>query len=150
MQLVYARGPAVFAFVAGKAVTVGVKASGRFFCLYCASEQRYQHRVWESTTHVFFVPIGVTRGECALCLNCESAFNLECLDETSTATCDELIMEAPMKVTRANLRFRPRTAPPVFNHDDADPQGAPAHVGLPAPQAGAPSGGRAPRSARRH
>lgn len=92
----------MFALVAGKAVAVGIKANGSFICLYCGTEQKYQHRIWESTTHVFFIPIGITRGECVLCLSCESAFRLESLDETSTATCDELIMEVPMNAPRVH------------------------------------------------
>jgi hypothetical protein len=143
-------GSMFFAFVAGRGVTVSLKASGTFFCLYCNADQRYQHRVWESTMHVFFVPLGNTRGEFVLCLNCESTFSPECLDETSTATCDELIMEVPMKAAGANLRFRPRTAPPVFDHEEAEPWSAPPRGGLPAPEAGAPTRSRTPRSTRRH
>lgn len=139
----------LFAFVAGKAVTVGLRASGTFFCLYCNTDQRYQRRVWESTSHVFFVPLGITRGEFVLCLNCESAFSLECLDETSTATCDELIMEVPMKAAVANLRFRPRTAPVVFDHEEAEPWNTPPRAGLPASEIGAPMRSRTPRAARR-
>jgi hypothetical protein len=139
----------LFAFVAGKAVTVGVKTSGTFFCLYCSADQRYQHRVWESTMHVFFVPLGITRGEFVLCLNCESAFSLECLDETSTATCDELIIGAPMKASRADLRFRPRAAP-VFDHEEEEPWSAPPRASDPTPPVGTPMRNRTPRSARRH
>jgi hypothetical protein len=139
-----------FAFVAGRAVTVSLKASGTFFCLYCNADHRYQHRAWESTTHVFFVPLGITRGEFVLCLNCESAFSPECLDETSTATCDELIMEVPMNVAVANLQFRPRTAPLVFDHEEAQPWNTPPRGGLPGPEISAPMRSRTPRSARRH
>ena len=139
----------LFAFVAGKAVTVGVKASGTFFCLYCNADQRYQHRTWESTTHVFFVPLGITRGEFVLCLNCGSAFNLECLDETSTATCDELIMEVPMRAARADLWFRPRAAPAV-DHDEDEWWKAPSRASDPTLHDSTPTTSRAPRSARRH
>ena len=136
-------------FVGGKSVTVGLRASGTFFCLYCNSEQRYQHRIWESAAHVFFVPLGFTRGECVLCLSCESAFGLACLDETSTATCDELIMEVPIKVAQANLRFRPRTAPPVFVHEEPEPNEVPERTTRNAPSADPLTRGRA-RSPRRH
>lgn len=138
----------LFVLVTGKSVNVGLRASGTFFCLYCNAERRYQHRIWETTSHVFFVPLGSTTGECVLCLTCESAFRLECLDGNSTATCDELIMAVPTKVAHANLRFRPRTAALALAYEESGD--ALARTGYSGPPEMALARGRAPRPPRRH
>lgn len=142
-----------FVFIGGKPVAVHLKTTGTFFCLYCNAEQQYQHRAWESVAHLFFVPLGFSTGEFVLCLNCESAFAPECLDETSTATCDDLIMEVPMRAARADLRFRPRTAPPAPAYDEPDE--APTYTARPSPRPAAvpaetPVRGQARRTPRRH
>ena len=78
--------------------------SGRFWCLYCETEQDYERRAWTSSWAALFVPVGSSRGEFVLCSNCESPFDPECLDESSTATCDELMLVVP----HAAVRSRPR------------------------------------------
>lgn len=86
-------------------VDVRLKGTGQFFCLYCEADRKYEHRKWLTTAIVFFIPLmGVGGGEFILCSVCECAFDLECLDESSTATCDELMLTVPDKAIRGRAR----------------------------------------------
>lgn len=80
---------------AGRRVQVGLKGTGDFFCLFCEKERKYQHREWRSSGSFFFIPVGIGGGEFILCLTCQNPFDLECLDESSTADWQELVVYAP-------------------------------------------------------
>jgi len=43
----------------------------------------------------------ISSGEFILCGVCDSAFDLECLDESSTAMCEELLVHVPYPALRA-------------------------------------------------
>lgn len=74
---------------------VGLKGTGDFFCLFCEKDRGYQHREWRSTRTFFFIPVGTGGGEFILCLTCHNPFDLECLDESSTAHWQELVVYVP-------------------------------------------------------
>lgn len=96
-------------FLVYRHVNVNLKGTGRFFCLYCEAERSYQRREWRITSVTFFVPL--TRGgEFILCPACESAYDLECLDESSTAVYDELVVDVPDLVIQAAVRGRSRSS----------------------------------------
>jgi hypothetical protein len=91
------------AFVFGWRVGVRLKGTGEFFCLHCEKERTYQHREWKGTESLFFIPVSSNSGEFIRCDTCENAFDLECLDESSTAFCHELLADAPDSAIRARL-----------------------------------------------
>lgn len=73
---------------------------GEFYCLQCRADHCYEQRQWQRTVHLFrFWPIGGTSGEFVICLTCGSTYDPECLDETSTAELDELLVDPPRAVT---------------------------------------------------
>lgn len=77
-----------------------VTGHGEFYCLYCKAEHSYEQRRWQRTVHLFrFWPVSGSFGEFVICLTCGNTYNLECLDETSTAELDELLVEPPFRVT---------------------------------------------------
>ena len=88
-------------------VRVRQTGSGRVWCLYCETEREYVRRAWTSTRTVVFLPVAGRRGEFVLCRACECAFDPECLDESSTALCEELLVDVPDAAIRARLRPRP-------------------------------------------
>jgi hypothetical protein len=86
--------------VASRRTTAKVTAQGEFYCLYCKAEHGYEQRQWQRTVHLFRVwPIGGSSGEFVICLTCGSTYDPECLDETSTAELNELLVEPPYQVT---------------------------------------------------
>ena len=94
----------MFFVVAGRRVDVRLRRVDRFWCLNCEAERGYQHREWRSAGTFFFMPlVGLSRGEFVLCDVCEGAFDLECLDESSTALCSELLMHVPFAAIRLEL-----------------------------------------------
>jgi hypothetical protein len=77
-----------------------VAGHGEFYCLYCRADRDYEQRRWQRTTYLFrFWAVRGTFGEFVICLVCGSTYDLECLDETSTAELDELLVEPPWEVT---------------------------------------------------
>jgi hypothetical protein len=96
-------GPVIFAFAAGWREAVRLKGTGRFFCLQCEKERGYQHREWRSADSLFFIPVSSSGGEFIRCDACKSAFELECLDESSTASREELLADAPDSAIYATL-----------------------------------------------
>ena len=84
--------------------------SGRFWCLYCETEREYERRAWASTRTVVFIPVAGRRGEFVMCRTCEFAFDPECLDESSTALCEELLLDVPDAAIRARVRPKPSLA----------------------------------------
>lgn len=84
--------------------------SGRFWCLYCETEREYQRREFASTRTFVFMPVASRRGEFVMCRTCEFAFDPECLDESSTALCEELLLDVPQAAIRARVRPRPSLA----------------------------------------
>jgi len=68
--------------LAKRAARVGLIGSGRFWCLYCEGEHGYQLRQWGQVRFV-------------RCDACQATFHPECLDESSTKTCDELVVAVP-------------------------------------------------------
>lgn len=71
---------------------VRVVGEGRFFCLRCETEAAYELREWSTVLWLAFVRTLQRSGRFVLCIKCRRAFELEVLDETSTA--DHLELEA--------------------------------------------------------
>ena len=104
-----------FAISAGRRIHVRAIGAGDFFCLYCEAERSYQHREWRSSARLFFLPVAdLSGGEFVLCCTCNSTFDVECLDESSTAFCDELMIEVPDFAIRARIQPRSPDAPAEF------------------------------------
>jgi hypothetical protein len=99
--------------ITGRRVDVRLLGSGRFWCLSCETDQDYQRREWRTTGTAFFLPVlGVSSGEFVLCETCESAFDVECLDESSTALHDELVLFPPAFAINAALSGAPQDGSP--------------------------------------
>ena len=94
------------AFVSIRHTRVAQVGSGRFWCLHCETERDYLRRTYIRTRALFFIPISNSRGEFVLCRTCDSAFDPECLDETSTASCDELLLDVPYEAVAARVTTR--------------------------------------------
>lgn len=81
-------------------ISAKVTGQSEFFCLHCSAERSYEQRRWQRTWYLFhFWPVGGTFGEFVICLTCGSTYDVECLDETSTAELDELLVDPPFAVT---------------------------------------------------
>jgi hypothetical protein len=98
------------AFVSIRHTRVTQVDAGRFWCLHCETERDYQRRTWVRTRTLLFMPVSSSRGEFVLCRTCDSAFDPECLDETSTALCDELLLDVPYEAVQARVDTRPQTS----------------------------------------
>lgn len=90
--------------------------TGRFWCLYCETDKGYQHWEWRSVGRLRRATVmEVSSGEFVLCDVCESALDLECLDESSTASYEELVVHPPLRallaIERAERRKRPAGPP---------------------------------------
>jgi hypothetical protein len=107
------------AFVSIRRTRIAQVGSGRFWCLRCETERDYQRRTWVRSRTLRLVPVSNERGEFVLCRTCESAFDPECLDESSTALCEELLLEVPYEAVRARVGTRPR-APPAERLDQEE------------------------------
>ncbi|HEU5331903.1 MAG TPA: hypothetical protein VFU73_04055 [Actinocrinis sp.] len=94
----------------GRYINVRFLGSGRFWCLYCETERDYEHREYRATQTFLFIPVGGWGGQFILCPACDSAFDLECLDESSTAFCEELMIQVPDRARQARL-FSSRGGP---------------------------------------
>lgn len=93
----------------GQQVQVRLNGSGRFWCLNCEAPREYQHREWRSQGMLMFSPTGrVSGGEFIVCRDCELTFSLAVLGESSTATFDELLVDAPDFAVTAPVRPGPR------------------------------------------
>jgi hypothetical protein len=90
----------------GASKQVRVLSAGTFFCLFCTADRPYELREWRDTPHVFFIPLGSAGGKFVLCRSCRTPFDLECLDESSTAECHELEADVP-DFACAVMRRRP-------------------------------------------
>jgi len=101
-------------------------SAGTFFCLFCRADRAYELREWRETPHVFFIPLGSSGGKFVLCSTCQTAFDLECLDESSMAECHELEVDVPGFACAA-VRRRPENALSQYlGHDSLDGDGSPA------------------------
>lgn len=85
----------------GRYIDVRLLGTGRFWCLYCEAERDYEHREYRATQSILFMPVGGWGCEFILCPECDSAFDLECLDESSTAFCEELMIQVPDRARHA-------------------------------------------------
>lgn len=95
----------LLAFVGYRGIRVERTGAGRFWCLYCEAERDYERRAWAAKRSVYFIPVSVRHGEFVLCRTCEAPFDPECLDESSTALCEELMLvDVPWKVITMRLR----------------------------------------------
>lgn len=83
------------AVVFGRSHHVRVVGEDRFFCLHCKADRGYQLRDWRSARTLFFIPLGSYGGKFVLCSTCKTAFDPECLDESSTAELHELEVDPP-------------------------------------------------------
>ena len=80
-------------------ISATLTGNGEFYCLYCKAEKGYEQRRWQRTVYLFrFWSIRGSFGEFVICLTCGSVYDLECLDETSTAELDELLVYPPGEV----------------------------------------------------
>jgi hypothetical protein len=101
-----------FVFVGGRRVRVEKTGAGRFWCLYCETECDYERRAWALKRSAYFIPVAVRYGEFVLCRSCEAAFDPECLDESSTASCEELLLiDVPQAAITTRLRPQPDRVP---------------------------------------
>ena len=83
-------------WVIGSKKETRVKDAGEFFCLHCMADRSYSLREWRRTFRLFvLIPLSTTGGEFVLCSTCETAFDPECLDESSTKELDELEVDVP-------------------------------------------------------
>jgi hypothetical protein len=88
------------ALIISNRISATVTGRGEFYCLYCKAEQGYEQRRWQRTAHLFrFLPVGGSFGEFVICLSCGNTYDPECLDESSTAELEELLVEPPYQVT---------------------------------------------------
>jgi hypothetical protein len=94
------------AVVFGSSKHVRVTSAGTFFCLYCKGDRGYELREWRQTPHVFLVPLSTSGGRFVLCSDCQTAFDPECLDDSSTAEGHELEVDVPGFACKV-LRRRP-------------------------------------------
>lgn len=99
----------MFFVIFGRRVAVRLRAVGRFWCLFCEADRDYQYREWRRMRTVFFLSVReIGSGEFVRCAVCENAFDPECLDESSTASCEELLVEVPYRALRAALSAESR------------------------------------------
>ena len=87
----------------GRYINVRLLGTGRFWCLYCETERDYEHREYRATQTFLFMPVGGWGCEFILCPACDSAYDLECLDESSTAFYEELVIQVPDRARHAKL-----------------------------------------------
>jgi hypothetical protein len=85
----------MFLFVFGVRRHVRATAAGTFFCLRCKADRAYQLREWRETMHFVGIPLPTSTERFVLCATCKTAFDPECLDESSTAEPRELEVYAP-------------------------------------------------------
>ena len=72
---------------------VRLKGTGTFYCLNCENMRHFERREW-------------IRNEFILCTTCELAFKPECLDESSDAYLEELVIDGlPDRAIYAKARF---------------------------------------------
>ena len=77
-------------------VGVRLKGSGTFFCLNCEKTRRYECREWLRLYNWY---------EFILCTACEIAFKPECLDESTDAYLEELVVDGlPDRAIYTKLR----------------------------------------------
>jgi hypothetical protein len=84
---------------------VRVTETGTFFCLRCNADSGYQLREWRESAPLLILTILAPYDQFVLCTTCETAFDVECLDESSTAELHELEIDVP-DFTRKVLRSR--------------------------------------------
>ena len=77
-------------------VGVRLKGTGTFFCLNCEKVRHFERREWQRSRHW---------SEFILCTTCELAFRPECLDESSVAYLEEVLIEGlPARALSTELR----------------------------------------------
>lgn len=101
---------------------VSAVGEGRFFCLYCRADRRYERRAVQKTAYVLYVAVRESSADFVLCDSCGSTFDPECLDESSTAELEELLADppweaaAPAALSRESGRSGPASADFVNGH----------------------------------
>lgn len=100
-------------------MVVTLKGSGSFYCLKCEQKRDYEHHAWRTKGILtYFLQPEAGWREFILCCICESVFDVECLDESSDAYLEELILNLPDHAIP-----RPRTFSPVIvEHESASTQ----------------------------
>jgi len=93
----------VFFVIGGGRISVRLLGTGHFWCLYCEADRAYERREYQHTKRWYLVPVASWGREFILCPACDSAFDLECLDESSTAFCEELMIQVPDFARHAGL-----------------------------------------------
>jgi len=81
-------------FVSRRRTQVRLITEGEFFCLYCNADRHYQHRVW-AEIRFYYLAQRKTSGEFVICDACGNTYDPQCLDESSTAEFEELLVEPP-------------------------------------------------------
>jgi hypothetical protein len=89
--------------------TVELTDRGEFFCLHCETARGFELRTWRQTYRFVYVEFFRRSGEFVRCDACGSAFRLERLDESSTASL-ETLREFPPPFARSD-GSPPRPAP---------------------------------------
>ena len=84
----------LFFYYRRKRTSARVVGAGKFFCLYCETDRAYELREYQSTT-------GAEGGMFVLCGACGTAFDPECLDESSTGDLRELEVDVPGEALEA-------------------------------------------------
>jgi hypothetical protein len=79
---------------------VDAVGEGEFFCLYCRTDRRYERRAVQKTVYALYVAVHESSAEFVLCDSCGSTFDPECLDESSTAELEELLVDPPWEAVR--------------------------------------------------
>lgn len=85
----------VWRLVVRQRLRVSPVGEGEFFCLYCRVDRRYERRAVQKTTYALYVAMRESSVEFVLCDSCGSTFDPECLDESSTAELEELLVDPP-------------------------------------------------------
>lgn len=91
--------------------TVELAHQGEFFCLHCNADRGFELRTWQQAYHFVYLQFFKRHGEFVRCDACGSAFQLECLDESCTASLENL-REFPPSFARSDVSPpRPTPAP---------------------------------------
>jgi hypothetical protein len=91
-----------------------VRGEGQFFCLRCEAESAYELREWSTKSQVETVLVSGEGGSFVFCVSCRTAFELECLDESSTAELADLETVVPRFAYAARARIAEESDMPLL------------------------------------
>lgn len=93
---------------------VHVRGKGSFFCLHCEAQRAYEIREWSVKSQVESALVAGESGTFVFCVNCRSAFEPECLDESSTAELSELEAVVPRFALADRASSAEESDPPLM------------------------------------